>query len=82
MGKIWYFCKSMAKIGTKCPDVGGKKADKDVLYISSSNLDKNNCDDQKIFSLPGLVLIEYSYFCINFQRLWVLLNHAFICLIA
>lgn len=52
----------MAQIGTKCSDVGGKKADKDVLYISSSNLNKNNCDDQKISSLPGLVLIEYSYF--------------------
>lgn len=33
-----------------------------MLYISSLNLNKNNCDDQKIFSLPGLVLIEYSYF--------------------
>lgn len=42
--------------------LGERKADKDVPYISSSNLNKNNCDDQKIFSLPGLVLIEYSYF--------------------
>lgn len=32
-----------------------------MLYISSSNLNKNNCDDQKISSLPGLVLIEHSY---------------------
>lgn len=60
----------------KCSDLEGKESRKNMLHISSSYLNKNNIDDQKVFSLSGLVLTEYSFF---FK---VLTSHAFIWLIA
>lgn len=47
---------------------GRRKAEKNMLHISSSNLNKNNTDDQKVFSLSGLVFTEHSSFILGFLK--------------
>lgn len=52
----------------KCSDLEGKESRKNMLHISSSYLNKNNIDDQKVFSLSGLVLTEYSFFFLSTNK--------------
>lgn len=47
---------------------GRRKAEQNMPHISSSNLNKNNIDDQKVFSLSGLVLTEHSSFILGFFK--------------